>query len=101
MQTFMQTGANQQRGAQHQRNKPTHAVPAVVMPEHAAERPGNTGTEIVAKQIKRRRLTFGPTGAWAYPTAGDRVGGEESRGEEQHSSKNQPQGGEERQQQAE
>jgi hypothetical protein len=34
MQTFMLP--YQQRRTQHQRDKPAHAVPAVVMPEHAA-----------------------------------------------------------------
>lgn len=49
----MQARAHQQRRAQHQRDKPAHAVPAVVMPEHAAEGPGDAGAQVIAEQIQR------------------------------------------------
>ena len=35
-QSLMQAGAGQQRGKEQQRDKPTDAVPAVVMPEYPA-----------------------------------------------------------------
>lgn len=78
-QTAVKAPAHQQRPTQHHRNKPAHAVPAVLMPEHAAERPGDAGAQIVAEKIQRGRLAFGATGARADPAAGDRVGGEEAR----------------------
>lgn len=52
MQSFMQARAHQQRSAQHQRDKSAHAVPAVVVPEHPAERTGYAGTKIVTEQIQ-------------------------------------------------
>ena len=38
IQTPMQAVAHQQGSDQQQRDKPTHAIPAKTMPEHAAER---------------------------------------------------------------
>ena len=87
----MQRIAGQQRADQQQGNKSPHAIPAVFMPEHAAERPGKARTEIVAKEIQRRRLTSGATRAWANPAAGDRVRGKEPGGEQQHAGEDHPQ----------
>ena len=58
MQSFMQARAHQQCRAQHQRDKSAHAVPAVVMPEHPAESPGNAGTEIVTEPVSYTHLTL-------------------------------------------
>ena len=41
-------GGNQQQG-----DKRADAVPAGAGPEHAAERPGDAGTQVVAEEIKR------------------------------------------------
>jgi hypothetical protein len=51
-QTPVKATPHQQRHTQHQRNKSAHAVPAVVMPEHTAERPGDTGSQIIAEQVQ-------------------------------------------------
>ena len=71
MQTMVQTCADQQRQHQHQGDKSAHAVPAVAVPEYAAERTGNTGSQIIAEQIQEEarplaRFARGPIQLLCY-----------------------------------
>lgn len=49
---MVQTRTDQQRQHQHQGDKSAHAVPAIAVPEHTAQRTGNTGSQIIAEQIQ-------------------------------------------------
>lgn len=75
---MMQTRPDQQSNDQHQSNKCTDAVPAIVMPENTTQRPGNTRPQIVTEQLQRGGLAFSAFCAGADPAAGNGVGCEES-----------------------